>query len=129
MDILERDFMLLCSNTQKYNEDGSLIFEDSIVLQSVFTNARQKLAAEWVDEEEEEEEVTPKKDQDGGQHDASHAQGLEEADLEDVSLASTPSSSKGSSKKKRKEAGSGGGRGKRKRRKKYSSDEEDDDDY
>ena len=33
--------MLLCSNTQKYNEDGSLIHEDSIVLQSVFTNARE----------------------------------------------------------------------------------------
>jgi len=36
--------MLLCSNTQKYNEDGSLIYEDSIVLQSVFTNAREKLS-------------------------------------------------------------------------------------
>lgn len=43
MDSLEKDFMLLCSNTQKYNEDGSLIYEDSIVLQSVFTNAREKL--------------------------------------------------------------------------------------
>jgi len=40
MDALERDFMTLCKNTQHYNEDGSLIFEDSIVLQSVFTNAR-----------------------------------------------------------------------------------------
>ena len=38
-----QDFMLLCKNTQKYNEDGSLIFEDSIVLQSVFTNARERL--------------------------------------------------------------------------------------
>ena len=35
--------MLLCENTQKYNEDGSLIFEDSIVLQSVFTNARERI--------------------------------------------------------------------------------------
>ena len=34
---------MLCSNTQKYNEDGSLIYEDSIVLQSVFTNARERL--------------------------------------------------------------------------------------
>ena len=33
----------MCSNTQKYNEDGSLIYEDSIVLQSVFTNARERL--------------------------------------------------------------------------------------
>lgn len=33
----------MCQNTQKYNEDGSLIYEDSIVLQSVFTNARERL--------------------------------------------------------------------------------------
>jgi SWI/SNF-related matrix-associated actin-dependent regulator of chromatin subfamily A protein 2/4 len=44
LEDLEKDFMLLCSNTQKYNEDGSLIHEDSIVLQSVFTNAREKLS-------------------------------------------------------------------------------------
>ena len=65
--------MQLCTNTQQYNEDGSLIFEvffssiflrndlknfleqDSIVLQSVFTNARERL--EQVDDEEEEEEL------------------------------------------------------------------------
>ena len=35
--------MVLCKNTQHYNEEGSLIFEDSIVLQSVFTNARERL--------------------------------------------------------------------------------------
>merc|ERR1739846_72341 len=58
MDALEKDFMLLCKNTQLYNEDGSLIHEDSIVLQSVFTNARQRLELEpdEVDEEEEDEE-------------------------------------------------------------------------
>ena len=43
MNAMQKDFMLLCENTQKYNEDGSLIFEDSIVLQSVFTNARERL--------------------------------------------------------------------------------------
>merc|ERR1712241_1173735 len=46
MDSLERDFMTLCKNTQQYNEDGSLIFEDSIVLQSVFTNARERIEQE-----------------------------------------------------------------------------------
>lgn len=40
---LERDFMLLCQNAQIYNEEASLIHEDSIVLQSVFTNAKQRL--------------------------------------------------------------------------------------
>ena len=41
--LFPQDFMQLCVNTQQYNEDGSLIFEDSIVLQSVFTNARERL--------------------------------------------------------------------------------------
>merc|ERR1719309_1365198 len=54
LDALEKDFMLLCKNTQLYNEDGSLIHEDSIVLQSVFTNARERLEQE-PDEVEEEE--------------------------------------------------------------------------
>merc|ERR1711990_571715 len=46
MSALQKDFMLLCTNTQQYNEDGSLIFEDSIVLQSVFTNARERIEQE-----------------------------------------------------------------------------------
>ena len=49
MDVMEKDFMLLCQNTQKYNQDGSLIHEDSIVLQSVFNSAREKLSLEWND--------------------------------------------------------------------------------
>merc|ERR1719205_580478 len=55
MDALERDFMILCKNTQHYNEDGSLIFEDSIVLQSVFTNARERIEQE-PDEPDDEDE-------------------------------------------------------------------------
>jgi hypothetical protein len=43
---LQRDFMQLCHNAQTYNEEASLIHEDSIVLQSVFTNARQRLEQE-----------------------------------------------------------------------------------
>lgn len=38
--------MQLCKNAQTYNEEASLIHEDSIVLQSVFTNARQRLEEE-----------------------------------------------------------------------------------
>merc|ERR1712018_86320 len=56
MDMMARDFDQLCLNTQKYNEDGSLIHEDSIVLQSVFTNAREKLSNEWNDNEDEDME-------------------------------------------------------------------------
>lgn len=42
LDDLEEDFMLLCQNAQTYNVEGSLIYEDSIVLQSVFTSARER---------------------------------------------------------------------------------------
>jgi len=55
MDALEKDFALMCKNTQQYNEDGSLIFEDSIVLQSVFTNARERIEQE-PDEPDDEDE-------------------------------------------------------------------------
>ncbi|CDQ70756.1 unnamed protein product [Oncorhynchus mykiss] len=61
---LEKDVMLLCSNAQTFNLEGSLIYEDSIVLQSVFTSVRQKIEKEKEEEsegedseEEEEEEV------------------------------------------------------------------------
>jgi len=45
-DDLEKDFGQMCKNAQLYNEEASLIYEDSIVLQSVFTNARQRLEAD-----------------------------------------------------------------------------------
>jgi SWI/SNF-related matrix-associated actin-dependent regulator of chromatin subfamily A protein 2/4 len=43
LEDLESDVMLMCANTQQYNIDGSLIFEDSVILQSVFTSAKQML--------------------------------------------------------------------------------------
>ncbi|MCJ8746944.1 hypothetical protein PDJAM_G00147650 [Pangasius djambal] len=63
---LEKDVMLLCHNAQTYNLEGSQIFEDSIVLQSVFRSARQKIAKEESeddsnDEEEDEESETETK--------------------------------------------------------------------
>lgn len=45
--------MQLCKNAQIYNEEASLIHEDSIVLQSVFTNARQRLSQESDSEDDE----------------------------------------------------------------------------
>lgn len=39
---LEKDFLQLCQNAQIYNEDTSLIYEDSVTLQSVFSSAKQK---------------------------------------------------------------------------------------
>ena len=42
--------MQLCQNAQIYNEEASLIHEDSIVLQSVFTNARQRIEIDGLGE-------------------------------------------------------------------------------
>lgn len=42
----------MCKNAQIYNEEASLIHEDSIVLQSVFTNARQRLEQEGETDED-----------------------------------------------------------------------------
>lgn len=48
--------MLLCHNAQTFNLEGSQIYEDSIVLQSVFKSARQKIAKEEESEDESNEE-------------------------------------------------------------------------
>ncbi|KAG5862736.1 hypothetical protein JTB14_004548 [Gonioctena quinquepunctata] len=62
---LERDFMLLCQNAQIYNEEASLIHEDSIVLQSVFSNAKQRIESnDGIAESEQEEEEAAKSDTD-----------------------------------------------------------------
>ncbi|XP_056378651.1 probable global transcription activator SNF2L2 isoform X6 [Hyla sarda] len=53
---LEKDVMLLCHNAQTFNLEGSQIYEDSIVLQSVFKSARQKIAKEDESEEESNED-------------------------------------------------------------------------
>ncbi|GAB6028975.1 putative global transcription activator SNF2L2 [Chamberlinius hualienensis] len=46
MDELEKDFMLLCKNAQTYNVEDSAIHEDSIVLQSVITSAKERIEKE-----------------------------------------------------------------------------------
>ncbi|XP_072528445.1 probable global transcription activator SNF2L2 [Salminus brasiliensis] len=40
---LEKDIIQMCHNAQTYNLEGSQIFEDSIVLKSVFESARQRI--------------------------------------------------------------------------------------
>lgn len=69
LDDLEKDVTLLCKNTQDYNMENSLIYEDSIVLHSVFTNARQRLESDPnsiktppPSDDEEEEAPTPARD-------------------------------------------------------------------
>ncbi|XP_011614241.1 probable global transcription activator SNF2L2 [Takifugu rubripes] len=53
---LEKDVMLLCHNAQTFNLEGSQIYEDSIVLQSVFKSARQKIAKDEESDDDSEEE-------------------------------------------------------------------------
>lgn len=66
LDDLENDVMELCQNAQSFNMEGSVIYEDSIVLQSVFTSAREKLEKEGFtqtassSDSDTEEEETPR---------------------------------------------------------------------
>uniref|UniRef100_A0A182NDH2 ATP-dependent helicase brm n=1 Tax=Anopheles dirus TaxID=7168 RepID=A0A182NDH2_9DIPT len=62
---LENDFFLLCQNAQTYNEEASLIYEDSLELQSVFSNAKAKIIDNH-DEEESNEEEEDESDEEGG---------------------------------------------------------------
>lgn len=40
---LEKDFFQLCQNAQIYNEEASLIYEDSLELQQIFSTSKQKI--------------------------------------------------------------------------------------
>ncbi|XP_075453388.1 SWI/SNF-related matrix-associated actin-dependent regulator of chromatin subfamily A member 2 isoform X7 [Ascaphus truei] len=60
---LEKDVMLLCHNAQTFNLEGSQIYEDSIVLQSVFKSARQKIAKEEESEDESNDEDDEEEDE------------------------------------------------------------------
>jgi len=55
LDDLENDFMTLCRNAQTYNIETSTIYEDSVILQSVFAECRKKIEAQAEDEDEESE--------------------------------------------------------------------------
>uniref|UniRef100_A0A8C3Q798 Uncharacterized protein n=1 Tax=Geospiza parvula TaxID=87175 RepID=A0A8C3Q798_GEOPR len=66
---LEKDVMLLCQNAQTFNLEGSLIYEDSIVLQSVFTSVRQKV------EKEEESDGEESEEEEEGEEEGSESEG------------------------------------------------------
>ncbi|XP_017282992.1 probable global transcription activator SNF2L2 isoform X2 [Kryptolebias marmoratus] len=59
---LEKDIFLLCHNAQTYNLEGSQIYEDSIVIKSVFESARRRI----VTDEEEKETVSASHSNNGG---------------------------------------------------------------
>ncbi|XP_050309187.1 ATP-dependent helicase brm-like isoform X4 [Anthonomus grandis grandis] len=101
---LERDFMLLCQNAQIYNEEASLIHEDSIVLQSVFTNAKARIETDGEEKDDEKSQDSLAKKSDA-----------ENAVKMKIKIAGKGKNNKGSS-------------GKRKRGKKHISDDEEDND-
>lgn len=128
-DDLERDFMLLCKNAQNYNEESSLIYEDSVVLQSVFTSARQRI------EEEPEEPQQPPPQQQHQEDEGNDDDDAQPSESDDNSNAASSVKVKiklGKNRSGKNSDGSGhatpaGGRSKRKRTsRKYVSDEEDD---
>nr|XP_054606142.1 uncharacterized protein LOC129166780 [Nothobranchius furzeri] len=59
---LEKDVYLLCHNAQTYNLEGSQIYEDSIVIKSVFESARLRI----VTDEEQKETVSASHSDNGG---------------------------------------------------------------
>ncbi|XP_037341341.1 probable global transcription activator SNF2L2 isoform X1 [Pungitius pungitius] len=63
---LEKDIFLLCHNAQTYNLEGSQIYEDSIVIKSVFESARQRIVT---DEEQKEAVGATRSDNGGGAED------------------------------------------------------------
>lgn len=46
LDELQDDFLIMCRNAQTYNVEGSQIFEDSIQLQVIFGEVREKIEKE-----------------------------------------------------------------------------------
>ncbi|NP_001103696.1 uncharacterized protein LOC100001344 [Danio rerio] len=61
---LEKDIMQMCHNAQTFNLEGSQIFEDSIVLKSVFESARQRI----VELSEEDNDAVGSSEADGSHH-------------------------------------------------------------
>ena len=134
MDALEKDFLLMCSNTQKYNEDGSLIYEDSVVLQHVFTSARRKLEEEAAGEDDSnldmDEASTSGTATPAMQHGmgAPMASALQAAVMDENSVSSV-GSGRGGKKKKRSAPPMSESKSKRKRSAmRYDDTDEDDDD-
>ncbi|XP_020911146.1 transcription activator BRG1 [Exaiptasia diaphana] len=77
LEDLEEDFILMCRNAQTYNMEGSIIYEDSIKLQSLFVHALSKVKAgeelvipKHQQGEESDKETTDKEEGDGDDRDS-----------------------------------------------------------
>ncbi|GAB0086937.1 ATP-dependent helicase brm [Sergentomyia squamirostris] len=117
---LERDFIQLCQNAQIYNEETSLIYADSIMLQSVFSNAKQRVGESSL--EDSEAEGSFGEDDDNSDDES----GSVKMKLK-LSKSGAASSSSSSSAKKSTPVVSSAGRRKRTQKKYTISDDDDDD--
>jgi len=81
---LEKDFVQLCQNAQIYNEEASLIYEDSINLQSVFFDSKQKTNLDDISDEEEHNSDNSEDD----------SNSMKKMKMTKTSQSSTPSTSK-----------------------------------
>jgi len=104
LDDLEADIMELCQNAQSFNMEGSVIYEDSIVLQSVCTNAKEKLekdlaakgdkedsSSESSSEDDDKEEDSDEEPDDGD--DNSSTRSRKKKDKDSSSVKKTPKDS------------------------------------
>ena len=123
MEDLERDFIQLCKNAQNYNEESSLIYEDSVVLQSVFTSARQRVEAEPDDPA-----ATEEASNNGGGGGGGEEEDMGASESDDNSNMASSSAVKMKIKIGRGRGGGGVGRGGKRKRsgRKYVSDDDDD---
>jgi len=108
---LEKDFFQLCQNAQIYNEDTSLIYDDSIALQNIFTQAKQKVA-----------ESDETEDDDVDDSDSSDSESMKMKLSKHLSKASSSKDNSSSSSKKTP------ARRKKIAKKYINSDDDDDDD-
>jgi len=123
LEDLERDFIQLCKNAQNYNEESSLIYEDSVVLQSVFTSARQRVEAE-----PDEPAATEEASNNGGGGGGGEEEDMGASESDDNSNMASSSAVKMKIKIGRGRGGGGVGRGGKRKRsgRKYVSDDDDD---
>lgn len=128
LDDLETDVMLLCENAQSYNIEGSLIYEDSIVLKSVFTSARERLEKEGVTYSD---DNSSSNEEDEGEDEDGKGEDEEEEEEDEDGASSSKKHKKDKSKKKKDKAESSKKRKSRGKAKPVISDEDDetDEDY
>ena len=80
---LQADVDLMCRNAQEYNIEGSLIYEDSVVLQTVFKQARARLEAAEAQAREQEEAAAADEDDEDEEENEEENEDDEDNDAEE----------------------------------------------